>query len=750
MPEWIANGLQQALDFSNTLNVSITASWLILAVILLRFLLKKAPKWIRVALWGLVAVRLVLPISIESSYSLVPSTETIPREILTSEGIQLQEPAYLEVISNPAYAKDITVELDQTVDRVQIRVLDMTFMWLVGMVAMLLYTVISYLRLYHKVSTAVFLKDNIFQSEYVSSPFVLGVLRPRIYMPFCLDEHEMEYVVAHEQTHIRRKDHWWKLLGFLLLTIHWFNPLMWLAYILLCRDIELACDEKVIKKRDNAQRADYSQALVSCSINRRVIAACPLAFGEAGVKERVKSVMNYKKPAFWIILLAVLVGIALAVCFLTNPKQATVYDILGQNGYTVINQEQIELTLSVPKSLLPESIYTSEGYEFEEGEVVAYQTDSTTIFLREAVISNESDDQLYFVFDCSYDLSNYGLLVSPLYVNEKKGGTSNRLFLRSKDIKDGTRTYTDALDVRGYGPGNQFLFYVSKDACEAAEDKIMIDIECNQVFYAKKGYEEEASWQVLNHSVEMLPTSAKMTGAFDGYLYLPMKGENYRYERTDVCVEMMSKDQLLYSFTENADPEDVEWNVYSIKEYPDLAAVWVEAGEDYKYVYQYSPSKRSEPDALSQALEEGRVVHMDGYVGNGKDTWQEFIKAATDKKAATVNLAYYYTLDQKGCSEQYYEAHKEDYPVLYRKELIYDGSCYTLRWTEGNKEYVREYQYLMYYTGEAPAAKADYDTVARYVLTNDDKVSWEELQRGLFSSQLGAYIDHYTVYTELQ
>lgn len=375
---------------------------------------------------------------------------------------------------------------------------------------------------------------------------------------------------------------------------------MWLAYILLCRDIELACDEKVIKELDNAQRADYSQALVSCSINRRVIAACPLAFGEVGVKERVKSVMNYKKPAFWIILLAVLVGIALAVCFLTNPKQATVYDILGQNGY------------------------------------------------------------------------------------------------------------------------------------------------------AKKGYEQEASWQVLNHSVEMLPTSAKMTDAFDGYLYLPMKGENYRYERTDVYVEIMPKDQLLYSFTENADPEDVEWNVYSIKEYPDLAAVWVEAGEDYKCVYQYSPSKRSEPDALSQALEEGRVVHMDGYVENGKDTWQEFIKAATDKKAATVNLAYYYTLDQKGCSEQYYEAHKEDYPVLYRKELIYDGSCYTLRWTEGNKEYVREYQYLMYYTGEAPAAKADYDTVARYVLTNDDKVSWEELQRGLFSSQLGAYIDHYTVYTELQ
>lgn len=751
MPEWISNVLQNALDFSNTLNVSITASWLILAVVLLRFLLKKAPKWIHVTLWGLVAVRLIFPISIESVYSLVPSTETIPREILTSEGTQLHESAYLEVITNPSYAKDVTVELEQSVDRVQIRMMYMTFVWWAGMVAMLLYTVISYLCLHRKVSTAVLLRDNIFQSENVSSPFVLGVIRPRIYLPFRLETQELDHVVAHEKAHIFRKDHWWKPLGFFLLTIHWFNPLMWLAYILLCRDIELACDEKVIKTLNNAQRADYTQALVSCSTNRRIIAACPLAFGEVGVKERVKSVMNYKRPAFWLIVLAVIAGIFLAVCFLTNPKQTTVYDIFEQESYTVLNQEQLALTLSVSKSQLPDTIYTPEGYEFEEGEVVAYQTDTTTIYLRKAMLSNESDEQLYFVFDCSYDLSNYGILVSPWYIDEEKGGTSNRLSLRSKDMKDGTDTYPDTLAMRGHGPGMQFAFYVSKDACKAAGEKIMIDVECNQIFYAKRGYEEEVSWQVLNSPMTMTPTSAKLTGAFDGYLYLPLEGVNYRYERTDISIEIVTRDQLLYSFTEDADPKDVEWSVYSIKEYPDLSAVWAEAGEDYKCVYQYSPSKRSDPNALSQAVEDGRVVHIDGYVKNGKDAWQEFVEAATAGKSATIKLAYYYTLDQEGYSEQYYEAFKEDYPVLYLKELAYDGNVYTLKWAEGSTEYVREYQYLMYYTGEAPAAKkASYDTVLRYVLTNDDQVSWEDLQKGLYSSQLGDYIDHYTVYTQLQ
>ena len=172
---------------------------------------------------------------------------------------------------------------------------------------------------------------------------MLGIINPRIYLPFSMNEQDMEHVVAHEQAHIRRKDHWWKPLGFLLLTIYWFNPLMWLAYVLLCRDIELACDEKVIKELGNEQRADYTQALVACSVNRRMIAACPLAFGEVGVKDRVKSVMNYKKPAFWIIILAVIACVIVAVCFLTNPMgfqfdEAT-HTIVSANHFDMRNAD---------------------------------------------------------------------------------------------------------------------------------------------------------------------------------------------------------------------------------------------------------------------------------------------------------------------------------------------------------------------------------------------------------------------------
>ena len=226
------------------------------------------------------------------------------------------------------------------------------------------YTVISSWRLHREIDTAVRYKDNLFQSENVSSPFVLGLIKPRIYLPFSINGQDLEHVVAHEQAHIRRKDHWWKPLGFLLLTIHWFNPFMWLSYVLLCRDIELACDEKVIRELGNEQRADYTQALVACSINRRTIAACPLAFGEVGVKERVKSVMNYKKPAFGIVLLAVIACVGVAVCFLTNPITAD--DHLGAAIYEPTPIEQID-----EKYDNEEFVITKLHYENLDGEWVS-------------------------------------------------------------------------------------------------------------------------------------------------------------------------------------------------------------------------------------------------------------------------------------------------------------------------------------------------------------------------------------------
>ena len=306
--------------FLKIINMSISASWLILAVLILRLVLKKAPKWVNVLLWGIVAVRLAFPFSIESALSLIPSAETISPGIMmdTVPSVQTGVAAINNVI-NPVIGSSLASAPGASANPLQIWIPILSIVWAVGVAALLLYTAVSYWRLRCKVSEAVILRDNIYQSENVASPFVLGIIKPKIYLPYHMDGQDLSHVVSHEQAHIRRRDHWWKPLGFLLLTIHWFNPLMWLAYVLLCRDIELACDEKVIKELDNEQRADYAQALVVCSVNRRMIAACPLAFGEIGVKDRVKSVMNYKKPEFWIIFLAVIACVIVAVCFLTNP-----------------------------------------------------------------------------------------------------------------------------------------------------------------------------------------------------------------------------------------------------------------------------------------------------------------------------------------------------------------------------------------------------------------------------------------------
>ena len=330
--------------FLKIINMSISASWLVLAVLILRFVLKKAPKWINVLLWGIVAIRLICPFSFESTLSLIPSAETIPLNIGmdTTPTINSGISAINNAV-NPIISQSNTPMAGASVNLLQITIGIYEYIWIFGMIALALYTAISYWRLRRKVDTAVRYKDNIFQSENVSFPFVLGIIKPRIYLPFKMNGQYLEHVVAHEQAHVCRKDHWWKPLGFLLLMIHWFNPLMWLAYVLLCRDIELACDEKVIKELGNEQRGDYTQALVACSVNRRMIAACPLAFGEVSVKERVKSVMNYKKPAFWVIIISVIVCVGVAVCFLTNPKQ---------DSYT--------LRIVVPAGSQEEFVYTDE------------------------------------------------------------------------------------------------------------------------------------------------------------------------------------------------------------------------------------------------------------------------------------------------------------------------------------------------------------------------------------------------------
>jgi len=325
--------------FLKIVNMSISASWLVLAVLLLRFVLKKAPKWVNVLLWGIVAVRLMLPFSLESIFSLIPSGETVPMEIMMSPAPSIHTGiTAFNTAVNPIISESLAPAAGASMNPLQLWIPVLALTWMAGVAVMLIWAAVSYLRLRKKVATAVLLRENIYQSEAVSSPFVLGILKPKIYLPFSMEGPSADLVIAHERAHISRRDHWWKPFGFLLLTLHWFNPLIWLAYALLCRDIEFACDEKVIRELDEAQRADYSEALLSCCVDRRQIAACPVAFGETGVKGRIKSVLSYKKPALWLIIAALVLCGVLCVCFLTDPINTAVRNpyvqeyIPGQEG----------------------------------------------------------------------------------------------------------------------------------------------------------------------------------------------------------------------------------------------------------------------------------------------------------------------------------------------------------------------------------------------------------------------------------
>lgn len=313
--------------FLKLLNMSIAAGWLVLAVILLRILLRKAPRWLSCILWGIVAVRLVCPVSLESSLSLIPSAETINPTALT----RTQEPIVNSGIQafnstvNPLFRDTIGTAVPISGESpLHMGMHFAGVLWAVGLLFLLLYAFAGFLRLRTRLREAIPLKEageTIWLCDVVNTPFILGILRPRIYLPSSLGQTEIKYVLAHEQAHLKRKDHWWKLLAYVLLAVYWFHPLMWAAYVLFTRDTELACDEKVVGSMGMNEKKAYSHALVNCSTEKKMILTCPLAFGEIGVKARVRAVLNYHRPAFRVIFISFFVCIIVAVCFLTNPRQ---------------------------------------------------------------------------------------------------------------------------------------------------------------------------------------------------------------------------------------------------------------------------------------------------------------------------------------------------------------------------------------------------------------------------------------------
>ena len=399
--------------FLKLLNLSISASWLVLVVLVLRLVLKRAPKWVDVLLWGMVALRLMLPFSIESALSLIPSAETLSPEVVQfdpaptiTSGVELIDNAV-----NPSLSESFAAAPLASVNPLYVWTYLAGWVWLIGLAAMLLYALVSYLRLRRRVSASIPLRENIYVCDEVASPFILGILRPRIYLPSALDEAQRGSVLSHERAHLARRDHWWKPLGFALLAVYWFNPLLWLAYTLLCRDIELACDERVLCGMDAGQVKDYSSALLACSVPRRMLAACPLAFGEVGVGARVKNALRYKKPAFWVVAASVAVCVVVAVCFLTNPRTDT--DAAGLVGF---HREQVTYADVTDESgAQPSSVQLTA----EETDAV-YALLDTLQYKRLGAASAMQDcyARLYFISAagerCEIMLSEREMLVNPI------------------------------------------------------------------------------------------------------------------------------------------------------------------------------------------------------------------------------------------------------------------------------------------------------------------------------------------------
>ena len=424
-----------AAVFLKLLNLSISASWLVLAVLVLRLISKRSPKWVNVLLWGIVALRLVLPFSIESALSLIPSAETVspavvqfaPAPTITS-GVE-----FIDNAVNPSLSESFAAAPLASVNPLYVWTYLAGWVWLIGLGAMLLYALVSYLRLRRRVSVSLCVRENIYLCDAISSPFILGVVKPRIYLPSGLDEVQRQNVLSHERAHLARRDHWWKPLGFALLAVYWFNPVLWLAYALLCRDIELACDERVIRTMDESAVKTYSTVLLACSIPRKAVITCPLAFGEVGVKERVRNALHYKKPAFWIVVASAVVCIVVAVCFLTNPPTDT--DAAGLVGF---HREQVTYA----------DVTDESGAQPSNVQLTAEETDAVYALLdalqyKRLGAASAMEDcyaRLYFISAagerCEIMLSEREMLVNPI-----TGGKTARLY----ELRSGSAELRDYL-----------------------------------------------------------------------------------------------------------------------------------------------------------------------------------------------------------------------------------------------------------------------------------------------------------------
>jgi len=391
--------------FISVLNMSITASYVILIVIIIRLLLKKAPKVISYALWSVVGFRLLIPFSFKSVFSLMPrKTNPVPisNEIIYQQSLQIDNG--IRVFGSLANEPLRVANTGAGISLLQIFIEFGAYIWMLGMIILLVYSFVSILVLRRQLKAARLIEKNIFEATGLQTPFVLGLIRPKIYLPVGLKDDERDYILLHEQIHIRRKDHIIKMLSFFVLCIHWFNPLVWVAYLIMSIDMELSCDERVLKEMNEEIKKPYANLLLSLATGRRILSGSPIAFGEGNVKRRIINVLNYKKPAFWVTLVSVLLAVAIGVGLLANP-----YDKKFNENSNSDNDSKARTQTETNKSGSQESV----GMVTEDKGIIIENFSEIDNYIKDYTpdVTYEEDLELgqrVYTIDGEYDLDGDG------------------------------------------------------------------------------------------------------------------------------------------------------------------------------------------------------------------------------------------------------------------------------------------------------------------------------------------------------
>ncbi len=513
--------------FLSLVNISVTATYLVVAIILVRLILKKAPKWVNCILWALVAIRLVCPFSLESVTSLLPDNDFLPYETVFSQNERpIGDVASHYIKNNPVdfslgfedgnvVFNEFSSPAHDFVNPLYLFTYIFSIIWVIGLIILLLYSIISYIKLYKKVSPSLLYRDNIYFCDNIDSPFIFGIIKPKIYIPSGVNETDLEYIISHEKAHIKRLDFLWKPIGFAILTVYWFNPAMWLAYILLCRDIEAACDERVIKNTDNQYKMGYSEALLSCSKSRKMISACPVAFGETSVKSRIKTVLHYRKPAFWVIIISLILCLGLCLGFLTTPA-TNVAEIIDENGYRITEQSKKEISLNIPVAEIDEDVYSEKGKNFGKNEIVVYETNTSNIYLENAIHRN---GKICLIFKFSYnDIPKSGSVLTGYWKNSQgypytTGLTDSRVMVDDVVFDDPEAAYMYLNGPNDSFGSSSFGISVSKKAFDEAKEYVTISAFCSEITFIKQGMESEIALDadIFNNAVTLQPAKYVMT-----------------------------------------------------------------------------------------------------------------------------------------------------------------------------------------------------------------------------------------------